>query len=194
MAFELEYPVPVKVLDVRVLTSKDRKSDEPPGAQLLLQATLPSDILSTVDPTLAGTLYRKAGSARQGSLEGIEGVELSNIGEHVKRLAWDYKQTGCELEIDYGTGGKSNIVLTDCTVHHLLISPRQGGSVIVQWTIDSPGLTDGTRGKLTGLKSTESQMLLTAPKVSDPQSSLIEDTPGPGNRRGKKRQAEGEPA
>lgn len=109
MPFELDSMTKVRVLDVRTLAAKDRKPDEPPGAQLLLQATLPSTVLAMFDGALPGWLYRKASAAKQAALDGMEGVERTSIGEHIKRLPWDYEQTGCDIEIDRGIGGKSYI-------------------------------------------------------------------------------------
>lgn len=167
MAFELETPTKVRVLDVRTLAAKDRKPDEPPGAQLLLQAVLPASSLTMFDGGLAGWLYRKANGAKQGALEGMEGQELTSIGQHVKRLPWDYEQTGCGIVIDRGLGTKrSNIELEDCKVHRVSFKPQQGGGVQTQWTVDIPGLSDDIRGKLTGLKATEIDMTLSLPEVA----------------------------
>jgi hypothetical protein len=167
----------VKVLDVRVLSQKDRKPDEQPGAQLLLQATLGIGVLSMFDGFLPGMLYRKATDPKsQGEIEGLESSELTSLGEHVKRLPWVYEQTGCQIVIDLGMGGKSNIVLEDVKVHRLSLRPEQNG-VIIQWTADAPGLSDTTRGKLTGLKSTEIQMTLDGPEVDDVQADLDDAPP-----------------
>lgn len=48
----------------------------------------------------------------------------------------------------------------------------QEGSAIVQWTVDAPALSDTTRGRLTGLKSTDIQMTQTAPVAEDSQSDI----------------------
>lgn len=166
MGFELETKTKVKVLDVRTLAAKDRKPDEPPGAQLLLQAVLPANALTMFDGSLAGWLYRKSSAAQQGALDGMEGQELTSIGEHVKRLPWQYEQTGCTIVIDRGLGGKrSNIELDDCKVHRVSFTPQQGGGVQTQWTVDCPALSDDVRGKLTGLKATEIEMQLALPEV-----------------------------
>jgi hypothetical protein len=186
MAFELESKTKVRVLDVRTLAAKDRKPDEPPGAQLLLQAVLPLETLSMFDGFLAGMLYRKATGGSQSKLEGMEGAELTSIGEHVKRLPWQYEQTGCTIEIDRGLGGRRNIVLDDAKMHRVSFAPQQGGGVKLQWTIDAPGLSDDVRGKLTGLKATEIEMTLAPPKVE--QGDIEDDDPAPtkSERSGKK--------
>lgn len=177
MAFELETFTKVRCLDVRVLSKKDRKPDEHPGAQLLLQATLQCGVLAMFDGFLPGMLFRKPQSRKQGELDGVESAELSTIGEHVKRMGWVYEQTGCDIVIDFGMGGASNISLSDCKAHRVSFSPKDGGSVLVQWTLDAPALSTETRGKLTDLKSTDIQMTMLAPSAEDDEQQDIEKPP-----------------
>ena len=171
---ELETLTKVKVMDVRVLASKDRKPDDPPGAQLLLQATLSADALVMLDGSLKSLLYCKA-NAKQGAFDGMEGMQLTNFAQHVKRMAWEYEQTGCTLTIDFGMGGSADIVLTDCKVHRVSLQAKEGGSVILQWTVDAPGLEDSTWAKLPGLKATETQVTLAVPDAEPDEPSLLDD-------------------
>lgn len=178
MAFELESMTKVRVLDVRTLAKKDRKPDEPSGAQLLISALLPLGVLAMFDGFLPGMLYRKAnGSAAQGSLDGVESAELTGIGEHIKRMPWAYEQTGCTVTIDRGLGGASNITLIDCKVHRVSFAPQQGGSAKVQWTVDALGLSDEVRGKLTGLKATDTDMQIELPEIAQER---LDDAPDGG--------------
>lgn len=181
--FELESMTKVKILDVRTLARKDRKPDEQAGAQLLVQAILPSSILAMFDGHLSSMLYRKAKQGTQGKLEGLEGEELTEIGAHVKRMPWVYEQTGCTVEIDRGMGGKRNLVLEDCKVHRVSLAPQQGGGVKTQWTIDAPALSDEMRGKLTGLKATETEMSMAGPEVA--QDDLDDEQPASTKKRGR---------
>lgn len=190
MAFELETMTKVRVLDVRTLVSKDRKPDELPGAQLLLQATLGAGVLAMFDGFLPSLLYRKPKARTQGELDGIETAELTSVGEHVKRLPWVYEQTGCEVEIDLGLGGKSNLLLTDAKTHRVSMRPEQSG-VIIQWTVDAPGLNDSTRGTLSGLKRTDIQMTMKAPEPADEQQRDLEDEAPTRSGRGRKRESPG---
>lgn len=169
MAFEMQNPTKAKVLDVRTLAAKDRKPDEPPGAQLLLQADLPVDTLAMFDGFLPAVLYRKAGSSQQGKLEGLEGLELTSIGEHVKRMPWAYEQTGCKVTIHRAT---TALALEECKVHRVNFAPQKNGGVRVQWTIDAPALSDAVRGKITGMKSTEIELTLTGPEVDEQQQKI----------------------
>lgn len=184
--FQLDTMTKVKVLDVRVLSKKDRKPDENPGVQLLLSATLACGILAMFDGFLPGMLFRKPENKKQGELDGVESAELSAIGEHVKRMGWAYEQTGCSLLIDYGMGERSNIALDDCRVHRVSFAPKEGGSVLVQWTVDAPALSDETRGKLTGLKSTDVQLQMAGPEVADEAQQDLDDAPAAPASRGRK--------
>lgn len=169
--FTLTTMTKVRVLDVRVLSRKNRKPDELPGCQLLLQATLGASALAMFDGYLPAMMYRRAENKPQSEIDGLETAELTSVGEHVKRLPWVYEQTGCSILIDSGIGGPSNIVLVDVMVHRVSIRPEQKG-VVVQWAADIPGLDDKTRGRLTGIKSTDVQMTLDGPEVDDGQGQI----------------------
>lgn len=190
MPFELTSKTKARCTDVRTLSKKDRKPDEQPGAQLLLTILLPASSLTMFDGFLAGMLFRKAGATNQGKLEGLEGEELTSIGERVKRLPWDYKQTACSLTIILGLGTKrSNVELDDVTVHRTSFHPQQGGSVKVQLTIDALNVSDEVRGKLTGLKSTEIDILLALPEAQ--QDDIDTDRSGSGDESKRRLDASG---
>jgi hypothetical protein len=201
--FTLETMTKCRVLDVRVLAKKDRKPGDLPGMQMLLRADLPAAVLSMFDGYLPGMLFRKAGAA-QGNLDGIEAYELTKIGEHVKRMAWDYAQTGCDIVVDQGLGGPRNITLGDCKVHRVTLTPRQGSSVQVQFCVDAPALSTETRGKLTDLKATDVELTLDGPEIAEDAQQRISTTTTrrrprsaptqlPANRRGHSRMATSRP-
>lgn len=169
--FELTQMTTVRILDVRTLASKDRKPDEPPGAQLLVQSNMQIGELAMFDPALPAMLARKAPveGKKQGQLDGIEVLELTEIGAHMKRIPWVLTQTGMTVEIDRGLGGASNLVLHDCTVHRVSFQPEKGVSAKVQWTIDAPGQSDSVRGKLTGMKATDMPITQVGPELSGQQ-------------------------
>ena len=175
--FQLTQFTNVRILDVRTLASKDRKPDEPPGAQLLVQANMQIAELAMFDPALPAMLARKAPveAKKQGQLDGIEVLELTEIGAHMKRIPWVLTQTGMTVEIDRGLGGASNLVLHDCTVHRVSFQPEKGVSAKVQWTIDAPGQSDSVRGKLTGMKATDMPIMQVGPELSGQQE--IETAP-----------------
>jgi len=186
MPFELREFTEVRCLDVRTLARKDRQTDDPAGAQLLVRSLMPWSACSLFDQRLGTMLYEKSTAPKQGQLEGMEGVQRTALAERVRRLPWIYEQTGCTVELDIGIGGRSNITLNDCRVHRVSLTPKEAGPEGL-WAIDAPALTDATRGKLTGLKATTFNLTQLLPEVDDSQTD-IEDPPAP--KRGRKAAAQ----
>lgn len=174
--FELPTMTTVRVLDVRTLAAKNREPGDLVGAQLLMRATLPIASLAMFDPALPAMFARKAVPKVQGQLDGVEEVELTEIGQHVKSMPWVYDQTGNVIEIDRGMGGTSNLRLVDCTVHSVSWKVQEGVSATYTWTIDAPSLAETIRGKLTSLKRTEIPITQVAPKA-DGQQDLVQSAP-----------------
>lgn len=170
--FEIETMTTVRVLDMHTLAAKNREQNDLHGAQLLLQVTFPIAALAMFDATLPAWLARKAPPEDQGGLEGIEKLELTEIGKHVKRIPWVYEQTGCTVEFDRGLGGSSNLKLSDCLVHRVSFKPSEGASVTVQWCVDAPSLTDAIRGKLSGMKAVEVPMTQLCPDDGSGQREI----------------------
>lgn len=175
--FELTSMTTVRVLDVRTLAAKNRELGDLVGAQLLMRATLPIASLAMFDPALPAMFARKATPKVQGQLEGVEEVELTEIGQHVKSMPWVYDQSGNTIEIDRGLGGTSNLKLVDCTVHSVSWKVQEGVSATYTWTVDAPSLAETIRGKLTSLKRTEIPITQLAPVVDGQRD--IDDAPAP---------------
>ncbi|GAC1664609.1 MAG: hypothetical protein PVS3B2_00520 [Candidatus Dormibacteraceae bacterium] len=172
MPFELTQMTTVRILDVRTLAAKNREPGDLVGAQLLLRSTLPIASLAMFDPALPAMFARKAKPKVQGQLEGVEEVELTEIGQHVKSMPWVYDQSGNTIEIDRGLGGSSNLRLVDCTVHSVSWKVQEGVSATYTWTVDAPSLAETIRGKLTSLKRTEIPITQVAPSADDGQQDL----------------------
>ena len=118
MTFELESFTKTKITDVVVLSQKNREPDANPGAALTFHIATSNDTLDYFDGALRSFLFQKnanSSTSNQQDLDGVEPVSdrpnLTGIGMHVGRLHWDLELTGYSLTIDYGIGGKSNLVL-----------------------------------------------------------------------------------
>ncbi len=189
MTFELTQMTAVRVLDVRTLAAKNREPGDLVGAQLLLRATLPIASLAMFDPALPGMFARKAAPKVQGQLDGVEELELTEVGQHVKSMPWVYDQSGNTIEIDRGLGGTSNLKLVDCTVHSVSWKVQEGVSATYTWTVDAPSLAETIRGKLTSLKRTEIPITQVAPQAEGQQDF---DAPAPRLTPAQPRQANAE--
>lgn len=181
MSFEIETMTKTKILDVEVLSQKNRQPDEEPGAKLQFSVKLSNEVLATFDGSLKSFFFTKNAtttSTKQASLEGVEVVSdmpnLSGIGSHVKAIKWDTELTGYRLEIDHGTGGKSNIVIDECVLAAFRIQPQEGGTVELKFNCESSNVSGAIWSKLAKLKSCDVDLTLTAPDVAQ---ATIDDSP-----------------
>ena len=171
--FELETPVKAKLLDVVVLSQKNRQPDDNPGAKLTLSAELAAEYLAYFDGSLRSMLFMVAADAKQGALDGLAGEVLTSIGMKIGTIKWTHDLSGYTLTIDQGMGGKrSNLIIADCALSGWRITPKEGGSVLVKWNAESADVSEGAFGKLAKLKSRELQIILSAPKFDDTQARV----------------------
>ncbi len=191
MAFELLTNTKTKLQDVVVLSQKNRQPDQNPGAQIRVEMSLSNDMLAFFDGSLKNFLFTRteaAQSSGQAELDGIPEISdspnLTSIGKKVGALHWEHELTGYELVIDQGLGGKrSNIEIADCTLSNWRLIPKEGGSFLARFNIESSDVSETAFGKLAKLKSREIEITLTPPEVM--QSSIEDEKPAaaPKSRR-----------
>lgn len=185
--FELESPTKAKLLDVEVLSQKNRQPDENPGAKLPFELQLSNDMLVHFDGSLKSFLFTKnaaSSDAKQGRLdvEMSDKPNLTGIGSKIGQIHWEQELTGYTLVIDQGLGGKrSNIEISDCTLSGWKLTPKEGGSVTVKVDIESADVSESAFGKLAKLKSREISITLTPPEVVQDD---IEHGRAPRSRKG----------
>lgn len=172
MTFELETFTKSKLLDVVVLSQKNRNPDENPGAKLSFEMDMSNNALSMFNGHLKSFLFEKRPGDEPGqkTLDGVEPVSdkpnLTGIGAKVGVLHWSHDLTGYDLTIDLGLGGKkSNLEIGDCTLSGWLIHPKEGGTVQIKFNIESSDVSESAFGKLAKLKSCETMLMLTPPDV-----------------------------
>lgn len=171
--FAIESFAKFKITDVVVLSQKNREPSDNPGAALNFSGTVNNDMLSMFDGTLRSFLYTKSAAssdAEQGRLD-VDINDLPNCtkaGQKLGKLHWDDALTGYTLEIDHGMGGKSNLSLDDCEVSGFEFLPKEGGSVVLVFKLESQDVSEKTFGKLATLKNREVQITLLPPEVEQP--------------------------
>jgi hypothetical protein len=187
--FKLAELTTAKVLEVDVLSDKDRAPDANPGAALNVSMTHSNNLLTMFDGFLRGMFYRAVDAnpdPKQDRLEGIPAKEndtstdmpkLTEIGMHIREVNWELELVGYQLYIDYGTAGPSAINLTECKLSNFKFQMKEGGSIISKFRIEAPDVGWEVHGKLAMLKSQEIKMTLTAPVVqSDDDVATVENT------------------
>lgn len=173
MSFVLETLTKTKITDVMVLSQKNREPDQNPGAALSFSMELSNNALSYFDGSLKSFLYTKsAASSAAPAQQGLEGVEqvsdlpnLTRGGIKMGKFNWNEDLYGYELVIDHGMGGKSNLELADCIVSNFKVEPKEGGTILLGFLLESQDVPEKVFGKLATLKNREVQITLTAPEV-----------------------------
>ncbi len=180
--FHLSQATKAKVLDVQVLSQKNRQPDENPGAKISLELQLTNHCLDYFDPNLRGFLFHKGPgsvSARNATLDGIEEVsDLPNLTPAAMKipvLKWAQEFSGYRLVIDQGTGGKkSDLEIPDALLSNFRFFPKEGGTLIAKVTIESANVDARQWGMLAKLKSRPVEVKLEAPTEAPPQSATTE--------------------
>lgn len=171
---ELSAPIKHKLANLGVLSQKNRKPDENPGAQLSLEATLALDVAEHVFPGIRDRLFEAVPKA-QGQLEGMSLDQVREFAAQCGWIVWQKEHTGHKLTIDFGIGGASNPVIADCKLHHFKFRPEEG-SVFCSYKVDSSDVSEAMFGKLAKLKSCEIMLTIEPPKVDEKQADIEDDT------------------
>lgn len=186
--FELTHPTKAKLLDVVVLSQKNRMPDENPGAKLNFEVQLSADILDTFDPGLKRWLFMKGAgseSAKQAALDGIPEASdmpnLTNVGMKIGKFPWHQELTGYKLVIDHGMGGKkSDLEITDGMLSSWRFTPKEGGTVIARMSFESANVTEAQFGRLAKMKSRDIEAKFLAPQELQQSLPGAAQTPAAG--------------
>lgn len=195
--FIIHTPTKAKFIQATAKFLKIGDKDGRDGISIKLAINLPNTALSMFDPALREVLYG-AGSPgekqrKQAELDGVEPASdrpaLTRTGQHLRRWAWDEKQTGCTLTVDKGVGG---IELSEGTVQGLVVSLNEGGTIRVQLEFHAPvdHLTPEQGWNLSKTRKQEVNITLVGPQV---EQADIEDEDGdagsePAPARGRRKQ------
>lgn len=174
MPFELDTMTKAKLIDLEVLSQKNRQPDENPGGKLTVEMELGADMWAMFDGHLRSFLL-EANAGKQGDLAGMASETLTAVGKNIGTIKWKWEGTGYRLVIDRGLGGRSNLEVLDCTLSGWRLTPKDGGFKC-KVNIESADMNESAFGKLAKMKSREMQILLTPPEV---QQEDIEKSPAP---------------
>lgn len=93
----------------------------------------------------------------------------------------DFQQVGARVEVAYGIDETTAIVLQLCKVHKFRITPIEGGSAEVKFSISSSAdIDDHIIGSLSVMQQREISIQLTMPEVEQPAKQLTEGDVFPG--------------
>lgn len=144
-----------------------------PGADLKIQITASNDILSEFHPSLKASFYRaphpgEMDMVDQAQAEEGQAAALTRLafGNKLHAFKWNDEIVGATFTVHYGTGGKSDIVLDDCTVDTFVIEPLDGGSCTVTFRVKC-NPDEKAVGKLSRLMGNEIEFTLVPPEAPE---------------------------
>lgn len=172
MAPKFEFPrlTKAKLNSVNVRSEK-HGPELVPAVDLKIVIDQSNDILDKFHPDLKASLYYKAQTDdEQEELEGIEPVtNLPNLKfpKLDSPLKWDHSGSGYRLDIDYGLGDSSNLLMFGCEVNSIGLALKEGGTVEVSSRVQVANVEERILGKLAGLVQHEINIILTPPTVEE---------------------------
>lgn len=170
MKFEFPHLTKSKLVSVNVRSEK-HGPELVPAVDLKIVVDSSNDILDKFHPDLKQALYFKA--QEEDAQEEIEGIEPVTNLPNLKfpkldsPLKWDHSGAGYRLDIDFGLGGSSNLVMFGCEVNNVSLCPKEGGTVEVSFRVQISDVEEMTIGRLAGLVQHEIHIILTPPTVEE---------------------------
>ena len=159
--FAFDKPTAVKLAHINC--REERHGDESVAAiDLKFVSEAGNSQLAMLHPDLRAALYDTDDDERPG-LDGIEPIATKLRFPAMLQFAWELEMTGCEVEVDYGLGLESNIVLADCKVNQFRVECRPGGTTLITFRVQTSNFPEGAVDKLLGKLGHETAITLEAP-------------------------------
>lgn len=145
-----------------------------PALDLAITLTTINKVLDLIHHALRPTLFCAQGAqGRQPTqaemdlpVDDLPNIRFPHLDYPVK---YDSMLTGYTLTVDYGRGGEQNLRLKTCDIKTFKITPIEGGSVEVKFTVQcADGVDERVVGKLSMLQQSEISITLEGPEIVEP--------------------------
>lgn len=147
--------------------------DEVSAASLGLQISAPNTILDLLSPSLRQTLY--AAPEGQTTLPGVEESTPLLRTKVIETLKLNNCYEGWTLKIYVGIDDEDPFVIGDAKVDKFVVTPRDGGSVLLDLRVGSSDIAQEEAGWLYGKLHQDIEITLHAPV---PKADAIDGTQG----------------
>lgn len=165
-----ELPAKTRLHIINVHPRREKHGDENKTAvDVKVRWETTNTALAMLDPQLMGALYFKgagAAAAPQATIEGVEAIsDMPNLRfPRMLPFSWELDLSGYTFRVDYGTGGKSDLVLGGCDVNKFKVFPKEGGTSIIELRIQCSGPEERVLGKLSMLIDQKIEATLVGPE------------------------------
>lgn len=161
-------------------TSRTNKhgNERVPAATLTLIFRTSNDVLSEFNPELKASLYRRPHND-EGDMADKADTRLDDPGylpclkypNMQNKVALNDKIVGAAVTVHHGIGGKSDLLLDECTVDKFQFDPQEGGTVVVQLNVACTP-SQAQAGELHMKQDQDVVVTITPPDADDGQISL----------------------
>lgn len=180
MNFDIPAGSEVKFEHLNIRTERHGETDVT-ACDLKLAWETGNTVLQQFHPDLLEALYAPEDS-KQKKVAGVPPVCPVRIFTALKPLKWDGVVTARKLTIDYGLGGGSDLVIPDAMADSFVISPLEGGTVVVTMRVAATCEDEHVLGRLPMLlKRTLPMRLEAMPDRADDDRAEAADTAGVSN-------------
>lgn len=153
--------------------------EEKQAVSLGLEITDANTILDRIDPTLRPTLYR-AVDEDQGELPEVDVALPVLRSNSIDKTSLPQKYEGWTLQIERNGNEDEDMRLGGCKLTKFTVEPKQGGSVVLRFTVGTSDLDADRLGWLGMQHGASLWIKLHAPKAQEPAIDGSKEGGGPG--------------
>lgn len=168
----------VKEQECRMHFDSNTKKDDQPAATLQFTYRTSNDVLSEFSPDLKSSLYRRPhkgegdmADAADPRLDDPNYLPCLKYPNMQNKVMLSDKVVGATVAVHHGIGGKSDLVMEDCTVRKFQLDPQEGGTVVVSMEVDCVP-TKEQAGELHMKQNQDVVITITPPVADDGQMQL----------------------
>lgn len=143
--------------------SDDPTADAPAIAEVTFELNLPGELLAGFDPTLRACLFHKSGAVTHNLADQAHDAPDVRFPSVIYPIRLKEQWEGATVTIHKGIGGRSNLVLNDAAVTTFHVTPKNGGTFILEFTSRSKPESDGVFGALARMLKTKVSISLAPP-------------------------------
>lgn len=158
---------PISIKKVSLPMEKHGQEDKL-GTVLTCIGVFSNSVLSKFGAGLRDSLYRLPTEEENADLATDMTEPCMLRHPRMSPFEWDYESEGYTAVIDHGSGGESDIKLTECKVKKILIEPLDKGLVRIKFNINCHP-DDRDIGALGKKQKQEIPMKLTGPAAQTPE-------------------------
>lgn len=168
MPLELtERPARITKFETDKRAADNPEENAPAIAEVGFELNLPSELLVGLHPNLRSLLFHKNGAVQHDLASQTHDAPDVRFPSLLYPLKFKESWEGATVTIHKGLGGKSDLVLDEADITTFLVTPKEGGTCILEFMSRSKPGNDAAFGRLAAMLKTEVSISLAPPHHED---------------------------